>query len=205
MIKSKVILGNLFKSGVLFVPLFFCKNTLNALVQSSTIHSWIQMTALCTESLKSNSKKDVHVSHTFSISRLSIKLPPWQDGKMGFLPVSLQDPAIPATPQLSSHLETGDNGWIQSWCFATHQSSCFLHLDNIVSTRWSCHRWRLDPGRAACKRWGCTGDRRQKAMVAEGTRPSWPQASLGWWREKEIYQFGTVREKIRKQAAKLSL
>lgn len=45
------------------------------------------MTALHTESLKSNSKKDIYVSHVFSLARLGIKLPPQQDGKMGFLHV----------------------------------------------------------------------------------------------------------------------
>lgn len=205
MIKSKVILGNLFKSGVLFVPLFFCENTLNILVQSTTIHSWIQMYWITEKQFQKGRTCFTHVLH-LSHQYQAASMAGWKDGVSSCQPpVSLQDLAIPAAPRLSSHSETGDNGWIQSWCFATHQSSCFLHLDNIVSTRWSCHRWRLDPGRGACKRWGCTGDRRQKVMVAEDTCPSWPQASLGWWREKEIYQFSTVREKIRKKAAKLSL
>lgn len=61
------------------------------------------MKALGTESLKSNSKKDIRVPHVFSLARLGVKLPPQQDGKMGFLHVdhpahsrlwpSLQEPS----------------------------------------------------------------------------------------------------------------
>lgn len=140
------------------------------------------MTALPTESLKSDSKNDIRVSHVFSLARLATKRTPQQGRKMTFLHV---DP--PSGSRLWPSPQDPTSGLIQApmvrFSPATLLSSCFLPSGKVVSTRQPWRRWRLVPGRGARKRWG----ERRKGLVQR-------RALLGWWfrRQRAIYKFSTV-------------
>ena len=134
----------------------------------------------------------------FSLARLGTKLL-HSRVKDGFSsnrpPGSLPPLTITAGAQLSSHPHTGDDGRVQPWRFAALLSSRFL-----PSARWSWHRWRPEPGRAACQRRGCMGDEGQRGTAAEGTCPSWPRLRcVGGLEEKQQFTNSvlSVREKIR--------